>query len=310
MFTGAESYGAQVITLATVNALNLYDDHRSTERVEVDRWTAVEALIRSLDADVIAVQEIVARPAVTPDDPPVRVVAEDGLRRLAAAVDRECVDRNTGTVALAVGGGGLHCGLLWREGISPAPGSVARYERDPHGMWHSMVTAVLDVDGRMCRVGSVQLSPFDPGVGWGWRDAGQVLRAMHRDHIPGLVGGDWNGIGASVTYDPDPYLGVPWHPDHAYQRGPDGHLDRSTARRLEIAGGMRDVAPLLAEPWSPTTGHHPADPHPPRRIDRWYATHHLPDRAILGYRVADPYAADTITDHLPVLVTLDPAALA
>lgn len=301
MSSTTNGYGARVLTFATVNAWNLYD----TDAHE-GRYAALEALIQALDVDVLAVQEIVARPS-SPSDPAVRSVAEQRLHRLAEAIDRRCeVD---GQPTLAVGGGSHHAALLWRDGITPVNESLDRFERAPAGMWHSMVTAVLDVGGPRLRIGSVQLSPFDPGMGWGWRDAGQVLRAMHRDSTPGLIGGDWNALGSDPAYDPDPYADAAWHPDHAYQYGPDGRLDRSAARRLEEIGRMRDCARIVDAPWTPTTGHHPVDHHPPRRIDRWYATHHVPDAALVGYRVADSYAVGATTDHLPVLVTLDPAAL-
>lgn len=307
-----------VIKLVSVNAWNLYDD-----QAEDGRYRQVEEMIRSFDADIIAVQEIVAKPpAPTGIGPDKRALAEEQVRRLAAAVDRRC-DADL-QVLYALGGGIHHTALLWREGgapgrplISPVPGKVVRFEREPAGMWHSLVTAVFDLGGPTLRIGSAQMSPFDPGLGWGWRDAGQVMRAMNSDGIPGAIGGDWNGLGGTKIalvdggvddYDPDPYLGVEWHPDHAYQFDADGRVDRSVARRLEGPGRFRDCARITNTSWIATTGH-PADQHPPRRIDRWYATHHLPDEAVLDYGVAGA-ATFGCTDHLPVWITIDDSRLA
>ncbi|RJQ92393.1 exonuclease/endonuclease/phosphatase family protein [Amycolatopsis panacis] len=290
------------LLLASVNAFNLYDGD------ETERFARIEALIAGLDADIVAVQEIIARPQEPgTTDPGKRDLAATRVRRLATAIDRYCeVD---GDVVFAVGGGVHHAALFWRAGMAPIAGSVRRFERDPAGMWHSFVTCVFAPHGRRMRVGCGQLSPFDPGLGWGWRDAGQVLRAMNGDDTPGLAVADWNGFGTDVDYDPDPYPAAEWHPVFAYQYGPDGTLDRSTAYRLERLGRLRDAARITNSAWAPTTGFHPADPHPPRRIDRWYATHRMPDPAIRSVRVLDHELVGDATDHAPVLLTLDPAQL-
>ncbi|MFD0203367.1 hypothetical protein ACFVG9_21610 [Saccharothrix carnea] len=185
-------------------------------------------------------------------------------------------------------------------------------------MWHSLVTAVFDLGGPRLRVGSVQLSPFDPGLGWGWADAGQVMRAMNSTAILGLVGGDWNGLGATTVtlpdggvtdYDPDCYAGVEWYPDHAYQLDEHGLPDRSVARRLEGPSRFRDCARIADAPWTPTSGRFPADRHSPRRIDRWYATHHFPDAAVTGFGVVGAEVVGLCTDHDPVVVEVDESVL-
>lgn len=296
-----------MIRLVSVNTFNLYG---SASLAEQARHAAVEDLIRGLNADIIAVQEIVAREPVTSGGPSKRDAAAEQVRRLADAVDRRC--ELDGTPVFALGGGHHHVALLWRDGIVPVPGTVGRFERDPAGMWHSLVTAVVDLGGARLRVGSVQLSPFDQG--WGHRDAGQILRALQSDTVPGLVGGDFNGIGATevagydgyFNYDPTPYrTDVPWHPDFAYQHDDDGQLDRRVARRLERVGRMRDCARIAGAPWAPTSGHHPGDAHPPRRVDRWYASHHFPDDAITAYRVLSPDDVGDATDHAPIEITVD-----
>ncbi|MFI5614664.1 endonuclease/exonuclease/phosphatase family protein [Amycolatopsis sp. NPDC051903] len=299
-----------VVRLVSVNAFNLYDGDAPAAE---ERFARLEALVRGLDADVLAVQEIVAREP-GPRDPGKRDLAVTRLRRLAKAVDRQW--KHDGEPVLALGGGIHHTALLWRDGITPVPGTLGRFEREGAGMWHSMVTCVFDLGGPRLRVGSVQLSPFDQA--WGWSDAAQILRAMHSDDVPGVVGGDFNGVGATKValldggetfYDDDPYLHQPWHPNHAYQLDEHGRLDRRVAIRLEHLGRMRDCARIAGTPWAATTGFHPADNHPPRRIDRWYATHHVPDAAVRGVEVVDHAAVGQCTDHAPVILDLDPGAL-
>ncbi|MFI2270633.1 hypothetical protein [Micromonospora aurantiaca (nom. illeg.)] len=284
-------------TLMTINALDLY---RRDTPADLARYAAVEDLIRQEDPDVIAVQEIIAD---GPDSTAKRPGAVRGLRRLADAVQRRCdVD---GQPAVAVGGIMHHTGLLWRDGIHPVPDSLHTLTRDDAGMWHCAVSVVLDLGGARLRVGSVQLSPFD--LTWATMDVAQVLRVFNTGDVPGLVGGDWNCLGGDPDYDPDPYQDAPWHPDHVYQLTDTGEVDRRPARRLEARhlGRMRDCARLAGVDWAATTGHHPADHHPPRRVDRWYATHHLPDNTVTGLRTISADRVATITDHLPVIVDID-----
>lgn len=243
------------VRLVSVNAFNLYDgDSPAAE----ERFARLEALVRGLDADVLAVQEIVAREP-GPRDPDKRDLATTRLRRLAKAVDRQWKHR--GEPMLALGGDIHHTALLWRDGVTPVPGTIGRFERADAGMWHSMVTCVFDLGGPRLRVGSVQLSRFDQA--WGWSDAAQILRAMHRDDVPGFIGGGFNGVGATTVptvdgdshfYDHDPYLHQPWHPDHAYQFDEHGHLDRRVAIRLEHLGRMRDCARITGAPGPPPPG--------------------------------------------------------
>ncbi|TDX84928.1 endonuclease/exonuclease/phosphatase family protein [Amycolatopsis arida] len=282
---------------------------------EHGRDQQMAALLAELDADVLAVQEILASDPTEPDQPSKTELAWQRTRRLGEALGRRCALPD-GTVACAIGGGIHHVALLWREGLTPVPDTLARFGRAGAGLWHSLVALVLDLGGVQLRVASVQLSPFSQH--WGELDAAQILRALHRDTIVGVVGGDFNGVGASVVptrdggqswYDPDPYTGVAWHPDHAYQLDEHGQLDRRVALRLERAGRMRDCAVLAGAPWTPTAGHHPDDRHPPRRIDRWYASHHLPAAAVRAVDVVAEDRVGHLTDHRPVLLDLDTTAL-
>jgi endonuclease/exonuclease/phosphatase family metal-dependent hydrolase len=284
-----------MIRILTVNAQDLYACDRPAD---TDRYARLEHLLRSVDADVIAVQEIIA----DGDAQAKMIGAGLGVRRLAAAIDRRC--EIGGETAATAGGVIHHLGLLWRDGLRPVPGSLHRLTRDVAGMWHGAVSAVFEIDGARIRVGSTHLSPFD--AEWRLRDVHQLLRVFNGDDTPGLLGGDFNCVGADPGYDDDPYRGTAWHPGHAYHLADDGTVDRRPAYRLEAShlGRMRDCARMLGRPWQATTNL-PQGLDPARRVDRWYATHHLPEQAVVGYQVID--AADT-SDHHFVLVSIDPAA--
>ncbi|MET9265308.1 endonuclease/exonuclease/phosphatase family protein [Amycolatopsis sp. NPDC004079] len=318
-----------MVTLMSVNALNLYGSEAPDEQ---KRFRGLEALIRARNPDVLAVQEIIstgeAEAAAAGRMFPVLPTTQDktpgaiaGLRRLGEATGLNW--QVGGLPAIAVGGIIHHTALLWRDGIEPVPGTLHPLMREGAGMWHCAIAGVFDFGGPKARVGSVQLSPFDQQ--WAARDANQLIRAFHRDDIPGFLGGDFNGIGAQKIvvgdgcewYDRDPYVyggkfGVQEHPDHAYQFDENGALDRRAAARLEHPkiGRMRDCAVVTGSPWEPTTGHFSKDMHPDRRVDRWYATHRVPTAAVTGFRVV-PVDEVTVTldgerveltDHRPIEV--------
>jgi hypothetical protein len=311
---------AAVITLMQLNGLNLYG---SLEPAEQERFARLEALVRDRGPDVLAVQEIIAKG----DDAEKRRGAVEGVRRLAEATGLCC--EVSGEPAVAVGGVFHHTAVLWKPGIEPVPGTLRTLTRSPAGMWHCATAVVLDVGGPLLRAGSVQLSPFDQV--WAIADAKQLTAMFNVDATAGFAGGDYNGIGATqvitgedyVYYDHNPYVGrfaPPWHPDHGYQFDEEGNLDRRAAIRLEHPrlGAMRDCAVLAGSPWTPTTGFHRDDRHPPRRVDRWYATNHVPDGAVTASRVVDRDAVKAViagvemdlTDHLPTEIDVDEHALA
>lgn len=312
-----------MITLMSVNALNLYGSEVPAEQT---RFRGLEALIRARNPDVIAVQEIIS---TGEDQKAKRPGAVAGLRRLAEAVGRHWQVAEEPTVA--VGGIIHHTGLLWRDGIEPVPGMLHPLTREGAGMWHCAIAAVFDFGGPKARIGSVQLSPFDQT--WARMDTSQLLRVFNRDDNPGFLAGDFNGLGSQQVicgdgyewYDRNPYIyggkfGVPWHPDHAYQLDNDGNVDRQAAVRLEHPriGRMRDCALLTGTEWIPTTGFFSKDMHPDRRVDRWYATHHVPDTAVTGFRVVPVDEVKVtidgelieLTDHRPVEIDVDERALA
>jgi endonuclease/exonuclease/phosphatase family metal-dependent hydrolase len=289
-------------TLISVNAWDLY---ASTDADKEARYRALEELLARQQADVIGLQEIIAD-GDSRDAKAVR--AEAGLRRLAKATGMEC--DIAGEPLVAAGGIVHHTGLLYRNRpeIRPRPGSLHRLEREMAGMWHCAVSAIFEFNGRPLRVMSLQLSPFDPASRAS--DALQILRTVNRGDVPAVIGGDLNG---PALADADPYVGVDWHPDYVYQLDIDGQLDRQAALRLERQGRMRDCAELAGVEWEATTGHAAVDHHPPRRIDRWLATHRLPAAAVAGYRVMPledlRHGSDYLTDHRPVTLEINANAI-
>ncbi len=117
------------VLFTTYNTLNLFQDDTPLQR---DRYQLVVDSIRALDTDVLAVQEIRA-----PDEPS----AQKRLCELAEDVGMFCTvpePGREGRPALAMGGHGYHCGLLWREGIEPVPGSLRCHGSEY--FWHSLAS--------------------------------------------------------------------------------------------------------------------------------------------------------------------------
>ena len=145
----------------TYNLLDLFAADTAEAR---QHYEAIVAVIRALDADVLAVQEILA---------PDAAAAAERLRGLADDAGMRCevpgsarsgwFVRAGSDAAVAFGGHGYHVGLMWRDGIEPVPGSLRRYGgRD---FWHGLALVTLDVGGTRIRHGSFHATPFSPGCG-------------------------------------------------------------------------------------------------------------------------------------------------
>lgn len=295
-----------MIRFATFNLMN-YDGQ---DPAQDERYSKLVVTIKQeMSPDILAVQELISSGTHEPmDEETKRARTGAALRELAEALGMYClVD---GKPAVAISATRHHTGLLWRHGISVIPGGFTPYDSATSGISHGMATAVFDLGGTKLRVGSAHLSPTDPGMSGGWRDAGQVNKAFHReDGIVGLVGGDWQGIGSDVKFDPNPYIGVKWNPAIAYHYDNSGRVDRDAAYRLENNFHFKDCAVFAGPRWQQTTGHHQTDQQPPRRIDRIYCTHDFPEDAVIGCRTLDPVQVGQASDHCPVLVEIDEKAL-
>src|SRR5436190_21418526 len=148
----------EFVQFTTYNLLNLFAADTAEAR---QHYETIAGVIRALDADVLAVQEILAPDAAT---------AAGRLRALADDVSMRCeVPGPAGSsgssgseAAVAFGGHGYHVGLMWREGIEPVPGSLRCYGgRD---FWHGLALVTLDVGGTQIRHGSFHATPFSPGL--------------------------------------------------------------------------------------------------------------------------------------------------
>jgi endonuclease/exonuclease/phosphatase family metal-dependent hydrolase len=308
------------VLFTTYNVLDLF---LTDSAQDAGHYEQVVKSIRELGTDVLAVQEIRGSDLET-------VTAR--LRQLADDVGMRCLVTRAGqgvpTPALAMGSRGFHCGLLWRGGIEPVPGSVRALGRGH--FWHSLAVVTLDVGGRRVRHAAFHATPF-----------GRLLRADQNERLvamltgpqgslPLLVGADWNTESADrvldqasghwVLYEPaDPYVSVTWFEDMIYQCDWDydegGHRRHRADRRpgdVLWAGGLYDAAAVLRAPWRPTAGHHPDDRYGvagvSRRIDAIRVTAHLLD-ALRAHHVTDTELTRQASDHLPVTVEYDPAAV-
>jgi hypothetical protein len=278
-------------------------------------------VIGSLGADVLAVQEIVA---------PGEEAAVRRLRQLTGDVGLRCdVPGEPGRqAALAFGGHGYHVGLMWRDGIDPVPGSLRRHGgRD---FWHGLAVVTLDVGGTLVRHGAFHAAPFCRALRADQNERLVAAITRRRGGPPTLIGADWNtecadrvrdaATGAWRLYEPaDPYAGVDWFEDLIYQcqwdydeHGRRRHWADRRPGDVLWAGGLHDVAALVAAPWRPTAGHYPGDVYAAhgvrRRIDGVRVTAQLA-RAVRAHHVADTVLAREASDHLPVTVEYLPAAV-
>jgi hypothetical protein len=137
------------VFFTTYNVLNLFADDSPAAR---EHYRTIVEVIRSLDTDVLAIQEILAA-----DEP----TAARRLRQLADDAGLRCEVSGPGAghePALAVGGHGYHVGLMWRDGIEPLPGSLRC--RGGSFFWHGLAVVTLDLGGIAIRHGAFHATPF------------------------------------------------------------------------------------------------------------------------------------------------------
>jgi endonuclease/exonuclease/phosphatase family metal-dependent hydrolase len=306
--------GPGSVRFGTYNVLNLY---AADSAEDLRHYELVAAVIRSLDADVLAVQEILAPDAET---------AARRLRQLAGDVGLRCEVPGPGgpEAAVAFGGHGYHVGLMWRDGIEPVPGSLRCYGgRD---FWHGLVLVTLDVGGTLIRHGAFHASPFCRRLRADQNERLVAAITRPRGEPPVLVGADWNTesadrVPAGTLYEPaDPYAGVEWFADLIYQcqwdydeHGRRRHWADREPGDVLWAGGLHDAAAAVGAVWQPTVGHHPADGYGARgvrrRIDAVRVTEALVP-ALRAHQVIDTAQTRGASDHLPVVVEYAPAAVA
>ncbi|MFY1700164.1 hypothetical protein ACN28G_29630 [Micromonospora sp. WMMA1923] len=286
---------------------------------EAERQRRVVQTIRAIDPDVIAVQEVKGSPGHV-GVVVAELAARTGLTATVGSVDGRDVP------AVGVGDNTVHVALLWREGLVPLPetfrtfGPAVDHRHGWRGVgFGSLVRLAFQVQGRPILFASYHAPAF--GRHRRIDQAEMALAAVTGPSLAAVVGSDFNSIGAARVggdyYDRDPYTGQPWFPELVHQcrevthPGTSHRADRRPAEVWE-AGGLRDVAAVTGGPWKATTGHWPSSPFAVRgvrrRIDTIHATASLLP-AVGGFRVVDDEVTRSASDHLPVVVDIDPTAL-
>jgi len=309
-----------VVLFTSYNTFDLFEPSRPGR----GHYEQVVAVIRGLQPDVLAVQEIRGtRPQQAAQR--LRVLARD----TGMACEIPAGGRGETRVALAAGSRGYHCGLLWRPGLEVVPGSFR--ESGPGVLWHSAGWATFRLGGRLVRHASFHATPF-----------GRVLRTEQNTRLvamltsgpdgelPLLIGADWNGesadlvpsdgSGAPALYEPgDPFACAMWRDDmiHQCRQAADGDrrrhwVDRAAGQVL-VDGGLTDAAAALRAPWQATTGHYPGDGYGSagitRRIDAIRVTRQVVP-ALRAHEVTDTELTRHASDHLPVTVEYAPERIA
>ena len=244
----------EFVRFTTYNLLNLFAADTAEER---QHYEAIAEVIRALDADVLAVQEILAPDAATAAERLRRLADDAGMRCEVPGSPGSGLIRLRAGAAVAFGGHGYHVGLMWREGIEPVPGSLRCYGgRD---FWHGLALVTLDVGGTRIRHGSFHATPFSPGlradqnvrlVAAVTRPAGRAARAGRR-RLEHRVRGPDPGPArpGTCTSPPTPTRAWSGSTDLIYQcqwdydeRGRRRHWADRRPGDVLWAGGLHDVA--------------------------------------------------------------------
>ncbi|MFF4344932.1 endonuclease/exonuclease/phosphatase family protein [Kitasatospora sp. NPDC001540] len=318
--------------MANLNAYKL-----GPHLVGTDRWRALVATIREIRPDVLCLQEIVADEeprsgeSFSDRDARWRAEAETVVQHLAGDCGLSSStlrsDRTYGGVAMA---NNVHRGwftaVLWNPtAAGPVPGGFR-----PIGapdFWHGLTSVRLDLGAREpVTICSYHGDPFRPRhrLDEALRLKGLLRRTGGAQ--PGFVCCDANSIsaathsrdgGPALYYDAEPYTHQT-HDDLEYQvlegtLGTTNLADRRPTEVLLRGGFTVDAAAHLGVPWEATVGYWEdgrGDPDPwgERRIDLVLATRPVVG-AVAGYRIHRSEAARNASDHLPVVVDVDPAAL-
>lgn len=317
----------------TYNVQKLFGSDTPAER---ERHRLVCEVIRGLNVDVLAVQEV---HATSPGMAAARLV--DLAHRVGmTAYHREPAtdagpEHQVEKIAVGISPHDLHLGLLWDpQRVEVVEGTFRSYPKE--NMHHGLIKMVFRVrgsDGAVYEVqhGSTHLTPFGPYAGRA-DEAVRVTSAFTRplDRPPGLVGGDWNTISADRLddgsyYDPDPYADFPWNPSCVYQcqreRDERGRIVRwwadRTAGEALLDGGLLDARVALHNatlseggvPWQSSAGHRSNDTSfGPRRIDGIRCTADIVP-ALRRITMIDGDLARRASDHLPEVAEYDPAAI-
>jgi hypothetical protein len=146
-----------VRTFASLNCFNLYREHRGGE---VERYERVAEVIRELDVNVIAIQELCCGYAPKAASVLSRLAHSAGMTAAITPAWMSEDEYADATYAVGVGAHGFHVALMWRDvsWIQPVPGSFRSYGGPDFR--HALVKLTLTVDGRAITFGSYHATPF------------------------------------------------------------------------------------------------------------------------------------------------------
>ncbi|WP_329486696.1 endonuclease/exonuclease/phosphatase family protein [Kitasatospora sp. NBC_01246] len=319
------------IRIANLNAYKLTIDQPP------ERWEARATAIKEITPDVLALQEVLVDGALRDGETELertercRAEAAGIIERLAADCGLTATtvraDGTSGGIAMANNQHrGWFTAVLWNpDTVRAVPGGFRAHGAPD--FWHGFTTIQLDIGAAVpVVIGSYHGDPFRPD--FRADEARRLKGALRRTGgaKPGFVLGDFNAISAATIttpdgstsfYDAEPYSQQD-HDDLEYQvlEGTIGKGNLADRRQTEILlrrGFMVDAAAHLGAPWEPTVSHWEdgkGDPDPwgPRRIDLALATRPAAP-AVISYQTHRSPAALAASDHLPIIVDVDPAAI-
>lgn len=262
-------------------------------------------LLRSLRPDVVCLQEIYSR--------------DETLTEIAQLVGDIADALSMEHLAVPARHSNCHLAILWRPEYQVL--SQRAYDLL---LWHSLGVVRLDIGADApLTVAVTHLGPWDPDKQL--RDTYTLIGKLPLSQAT-ILGADWNSFGADPAYDPEPdwsSLPAEWIERHI-RWDDDPHTppvaDRRPAQLMQRSG-FHDAAPTLGVPWTATGVHCGGWS---RREDVFWTTR---PTALRRYRVVDtpagrpcpdlsehdkdPQCIDPreLSDHLPIMIELDPQAL-
>jgi endonuclease/exonuclease/phosphatase family metal-dependent hydrolase len=244
-------------------------------------------MLRFLRPDAVCLQEIYAADADLAELDRLVTSIADGLRMTALAVPARHSD--------------CHLAILWRPEYHVL--SSKTYDLL---MWHGLGVVRLDIGADVpLTVAVTHLAPWNPD-----KRLSDTITLTGQLPLTDatIIGAEWNSFGADPGYDPDPDWAapapqwverqVPWNDDpHA-----PPIADRRPAQMMQRSGFF-DAAPTLGAAWQATGGQRGGWR---RREDVFWTTR---PAALRKNHAVDIEQAKGLSDHLPIVVDLDPKAL-
>lgn len=258
---------------------------------EIARCKRVPGVIRKVDPDVVAVQEVMCGAAQ--------------YQRLADELGMHCTVPvgNSAAVALYPGNRGRGVGLMWKPHVRPLPDTLILYDRARLNT--GMVQVDLLVDHAVVTAAATHLAAT--GRYFRRDEAELVAKRLFAKGPNAFVGLDVNCISSAVgedgePYDKDPYAGMPWREslisvcewDESGQHRAD-RMPTEIMRR----GGLYDIAAEIKVGHYDTAGHWKGDGIP-RRIDAVWGTRNMVRAAKDSFAVSNR-TTKHVSDHFPVV---------